>query len=36
MVSKDGYKHLGIAFDDEGNNNNDNDENNEEERQITF
>ena len=36
MVSKDGYKHLGLAFADEGYNNNDNDENNEEERQITF
>lgn len=38
MVSKDGYKHLGIAYagDGDNNDNNDNDENNEEERQITF
>ena len=37
MVSKDGYKHLGLAYaGDDDNADNDNDENNEEERQITF
>ena len=37
MVSKDGYKHLGLAYaGDDDNADNDNDEKNEEERQITF